>query len=80
MTAEEKKMTEPAGLPELNRVRLTRKGVARWVHMPFFAKLAHGCFVRVNIGVREETPIYRVCSLRLLLAICIRYTLQSYTL
>lgn len=37
---------------------------ARWCHTPFFAKVAKGAFVRINIGQSSSGPVYRVCEIR----------------
>jgi hypothetical protein len=34
--------------------------VHRWCHAPFFADVAKGAFVRINIGQNDGTPVYRV--------------------
>ncbi|CAF4281503.1 unnamed protein product, partial [Rotaria sordida] len=30
-----------------------------WCHSPFFAKVARGAFVRINIGQNNGEPVYR---------------------
>jgi hypothetical protein len=32
----------------------------RWCHSPFFADVAKGAFVRINIGQNNGEPVYRV--------------------
>lgn len=45
---------------ELSRCRLSRFKLAKFVHAPFFAKMAVGCFVRIGIGNKDGRPIYQV--------------------
>lgn len=49
-------------LKELNRLRLSRQKIEKWVHYPFFDKLAKGMFVRLGIGHNpaEQKAVYRV--------------------
>ncbi len=45
----------------LERVRLSRNKLEKWCHLPFFAKVVSGCFVRIGIGQNNEgRPVYRV--------------------
>jgi len=46
---------------ELSRIRLSRHKLERWCSMPFFAKTAVGCFVKIGIGSHEGRAVYRVC-------------------
>jgi RNA polymerase-associated protein RTF1 len=42
-------------------VRLSRNKLEKWCHLPFFAKVVNGCFVRIGIGQNNDgRPIYRV--------------------
>ena len=34
--------------------------LCRWVHMPFFAEVVKGCYVRLGIGQHEGRMVYRV--------------------
>ncbi|CAG9831627.1 unnamed protein product [Diabrotica balteata] len=47
---------------DLNLVRLSRHKLERFVHMPFFDRIAKGCFVRVGIGQHNNAPVYRVAE------------------
>lgn len=47
---------------ELNRVKLSRFRIEKWVHAPFFKKIACGCFVRIGIGLNAGNSIYRVAE------------------
>lgn len=48
---------------ELNRIRLTRNKLEKWVHMPFFPHTVTGCFVRIGIGQNNGRPVYRVAEI-----------------
>ncbi|XP_041468092.1 RNA polymerase-associated protein RTF1 homolog [Lytechinus variegatus] len=48
---------------ELNRIRLTRNKMEKWVHMPFFPHTTIGCFVRIGIGQNNGRPVYRVAEI-----------------
>jgi len=45
---------------QLNKVRLSRDELGKWVHFPAFKTLVVGSFVRVGIGNYESKPVYRV--------------------
>lgn len=47
---------------ELNLIRLSRHKLERFVHMPFFDRIAKGCFVRVGIGQYNNAAVYRVAE------------------
>lgn len=48
---------------DLNKVRLSRHKMERLVHLPFFDKVATGCFVRIGIGNHNGKPVYRVAEI-----------------
>ncbi|XP_071488926.1 RNA polymerase-associated protein RTF1 homolog [Diadema antillarum] len=48
---------------ELNRIRLSRNKLEKWVHMPFFHNTVVGCFVRIGIGHNAGRPVYRVAEI-----------------
>ena len=48
--------------------------IFRWVHMPFFAKIIAGCYVRVGIGSHDARPVYRVRVLLLMLILIVLVT------
>ena len=50
---------EPAAL---ERIRLTRTKIEKWLNEPFFERAVVGCFVRVGIGQSDQKPIYRVAE------------------
>lgn len=47
---------------ELAKVKLSRFRIEKWVHAPFFKKIACGCFVRIGIGLNGGASIYRVAE------------------
>ena len=48
-------------MEDLNRIRLSRAKIEKWVHFPFFDKLAKGTFVRLGIGQsKDHKAVYRV--------------------
>ncbi|XP_057672623.1 RNA polymerase-associated protein Rtf1 [Diorhabda carinulata] len=59
---EEKKQDYLPSRVDLNYVRLSRHKLERFVHMPFFDRIAKGCFVRVGIGQHNNAPVYRVAE------------------
>ncbi|KAH7730664.1 Plus-3 domain containing protein [Aphelenchoides avenae] len=48
---------------ELSRCRLSRFKLAKFVHAPFFAKMAVGCFVRIGIGNKDGRAIYQIAQI-----------------
>ncbi|XP_066994657.2 RNA polymerase-associated protein Rtf1 [Anabrus simplex] len=48
---------------ELNKIRLSRHKMERFVHLPFFNRVVTGCFVRIGIGSNNGKPVYRVCEI-----------------
>jgi len=48
---------------ELEQIRLSRHKVERWVHLPFFVKLATGCYLRIGIGNHDGKAVYRVVEI-----------------
>lgn len=47
---------------ELNKIRLSRHKLERFVHLPFFDRVVRGCFVRIGIGNHNGRPVYRVAE------------------
>nr|XP_023022989.1 RNA polymerase-associated protein Rtf1-like [Leptinotarsa decemlineata] len=47
---------------DLNLIRLSRHKLERFVHMPFFDRIAKGCYVKVGIGEHNNAPVYRVAE------------------
>ncbi|CAG9864528.1 unnamed protein product [Phyllotreta striolata] len=61
----EEDQKKPAYVPsrqDLNLIRLSRHKLERFVHMPFFERIAVGCFVRVGIGQHNNAPVYRAAE------------------
>merc|ERR1712142_966808 len=50
---------------ELEKIRLSRYKMDKFVHLPIFKKTVVGCFVRISIGNNPErnVPIYRVAEI-----------------
>lgn len=47
---------------DLNKIRLSRHKMERFVHLPFFDRVVQGCFVRIGIGNNNGKPVYRVAE------------------
>lgn len=62
---------------DLNRVKLSRFRIEKWVHAPFFKKIASGCFVRIGIGLNAGNSIYRVAEVLDVVETAKVYTLGS---
>lgn len=45
---------------ELNKIRLSRFKMERFVHMPIFDRIVTNCFVRISIGNHNNKPVYRI--------------------
>lgn len=45
---------------ELNRLRLSRYKMERFIALPHFEKVVSNCFVRVSVGNSQGKPVYRV--------------------
>ncbi|KAL0133477.1 hypothetical protein PUN28_000904 [Cardiocondyla obscurior] len=48
---------------DLNKIRLSRHKMERFVHLPFFDRVVQGCFVRIGIGNHNGKPVYRVAEI-----------------
>lgn len=48
---------------DLNKVRLSRHKMERFVHLPFFDRIVQGCYVRIGIGNNNGKPVYRVAEI-----------------
>ncbi|EFN83614.1 RNA polymerase-associated protein RTF1 homolog isoform X1 [Harpegnathos saltator] len=48
---------------DLNKIRLSRHKMERFVHLPFFDRVVQGCFVRIGIGNNNGKPVYRVAEI-----------------
>jgi RNA polymerase-associated protein RTF1 len=47
---------------DLEKIRLSRSKIEKWVHFPFFSKVCKGCFIRLGIGQHQGKPVYRVAE------------------
>ncbi|CAG0904466.1 unnamed protein product [Cyprideis torosa] len=80
--SEQKRKESQIGAKEqLTMMKLSRFKCERWCHLPFFKKLATGCFVRVGIGNNPQgEPVYRVCEVLDVLETAKTYRLgKTYT-
>ncbi|WP_411023362.1 hypothetical protein, partial [Salmonella sp. s51228] len=50
-------------LEYLNKIRISRFRIDSWIYMPFFSDTIIGCYVRINIGMSEGRPIYRIAEI-----------------
>ncbi|CAO1413108.1 unnamed protein product [Diamesa serratosioi] len=50
---------------ELNKLRISRHKLEKFINLPIFDKTVVGCFVRINIGNNNsnQTPVYRVAEI-----------------
>ncbi|XP_032690520.1 RNA polymerase-associated protein RTF1 homolog [Odontomachus brunneus] len=48
---------------DLNKIRLSRHKMEKFVHLPFFNRVVQGCFVRIGIGNNNGKPVYRVAEI-----------------
>ncbi|XP_019849879.1 PREDICTED: RNA polymerase-associated protein RTF1 homolog [Amphimedon queenslandica] len=62
-------------IEELSKIKMSRFRLEKWVHMPFFADVIRGCYVRIGIGQHEGRMIYRVCEI-----VSVHETSKVYTL
>ncbi|OQV15796.1 putative RNA polymerase-associated protein RTF1-like protein [Hypsibius exemplaris] len=52
------------GCEDLEKLRLSRFRLSKWLYLPYFADLVKGFFVRVNLGDMEKNqPIYTVAEI-----------------
>ncbi|CAF0858845.1 unnamed protein product, partial [Rotaria sordida] len=58
-----KKCTPIGTRDQLKSMILSRFRMEKWCHSPFFAKVARGAFVRINIGQNNGEPVYRICEI-----------------
>jgi len=66
-----------SSVDDLERIRISRHKLERWVHMPFFGQIVSGCFVRVGIGSHDARPVYRVAEIRDVVETAKVYTLGT---
>lgn len=48
---------------ELNKLRISRHKIERFIALPMFDKIVLNCFVRINIGNNNGRPVYRVAEI-----------------
>lgn len=60
---EEKKTAYVPTKGELNSIRLSRHKLERFVHLPFFDRIAKGCFTKIGIGQHNNMPVYRAVEI-----------------
>lgn len=48
---------------ELNKIRLSRHKIERFVALPHFDRVVSNCFVRISIGNKNNIPVYRVAEI-----------------
>lgn len=58
----EKKPVYISTREELNKMRLSRYKMERFVNLPIFEKTVMNCFVRISIGNNGAKPVYRVAE------------------
>uniref|UniRef100_A0A0A9W641 Plus3 domain-containing protein n=2 Tax=Lygus hesperus TaxID=30085 RepID=A0A0A9W641_LYGHE len=61
--AKQKRVQYISSRDDLNKIRLSRHKMERFVHMPIFHKTVNGCFVRIGIGNHNGKPVYRVAQI-----------------
>ncbi|CAG9771100.1 unnamed protein product [Ceutorhynchus assimilis] len=62
---EEEEAKKAAYIPtrqDLNSIRLSRHKLERFVHMPFFDRIAKGCYIRIGIGQHNGSAVYRAAE------------------
>lgn len=55
----EKKIVHISTNAELNKLRLSRYKMERFINLPHFDRVVLNCFVRVSIGNHQGRPVYR---------------------
>lgn len=48
---------------ELNKLRISRHKIERFIALPMFDQIVLNCFVRINIGNNNGRPVYRVAEI-----------------
>lgn len=59
---DDKKTSYTPTRQDLNTIRLSRHKLERFVHMPFFDRIAKGCFIRIGIGQHNGAAVYRAAE------------------
>lgn len=58
-----KKPTFISDKEDLNKLRISRHKMERFINLPFFDRLVTNCFVRVTIGNNNNQPVYRCAEI-----------------
>lgn len=58
-----KRVTLVSKKDELNRIRLSRFKIERFIALPHFDRVVTNCFVRISIGNNNNRPVYRVAEI-----------------
>lgn len=53
----------PASHEIIEKIRISRNRLERWIEEPYLETAVTGCFVRVLIGNNAGRPIYRLCEI-----------------
>lgn len=61
--SEEKPTTFISTKDELNKIRLSRFKMERFINLPIFERTVLNCFVRISIGNNGQKPVYRVAEI-----------------
>ncbi|KXJ81691.1 hypothetical protein RP20_CCG018326 [Aedes albopictus] len=48
---------------ELEKLRISRHKIERFITLPMFNQVVQNCFVRINIGNNNGSPVYRVAEI-----------------
>jgi len=57
------KQEHPITFEDLNKIRLKRDHLEKWVHKPIFEKIVPNFFVRIGIGTKDNQRVYRVAEI-----------------
>lgn len=63
---------------QLNKIRLSRHQMERFLFLPFFKDLVKNCFVRLNIGRNNGKFMYRVAEIVDVIEMAKHYSLGKY--
>ncbi|KXJ81690.1 hypothetical protein RP20_CCG018324 [Aedes albopictus] len=59
----ERKPATISNKEELEKLRISRHKIERFISLPMFNKVVQNCFVRINIGNNNGKPVYRVAEI-----------------
>jgi len=57
------KQEHPITFEDLNKIRLKRDHLEKWVHKPIFEKIVPNFFVRIGIVTKDNQRVYRVAEI-----------------